>query len=249
MRLSHQVSGQTFDGAEIDTLNSSIVKDYFSRYYLRGGVPQAKLSSPMEHYFAASEGEEELFKLMVEALCNADAEQIVAFTAKELLQALQMLERDWQKMIDVMPAGERREEVRHILAQGFDTPVVPQLWPSLKRVVCFGAGKMREAMRQLKHYIGDLPHNHGYDYLKSAVMGKAVADNSDLFECIKDHCFYEFLPADDDNETPTKVWSELEIGNAYRVVITNHAGLYRYRTNHIICPQEVTPETIRFTIT
>ena len=246
--MSYPVSGQTFDGAEIDTLNSSIVKDYFSRYYLRGGVPQAKLSSPMEHYFAASEGEEELFRLMVEALCNADAEQIVAFTAKELLQAMQMLERDWQKMVDMMPAGERREEVQRILAQGFDTPVVPQLWPSLKRVVCFGAGKIREAMRQLKRYIGDLPHNHGYDYLKSAVMGKAVADNSDLFECIKDHCFYEFLPADDDNGTTTKVWSELEIGKAYRVVITNHAGLYRYRTNHIICPQEVTPETIRFTI-
>ena len=168
----------------------------------------------------------------------------MAFTARELLAVFQTLEALWQNAVALMPVGERRDEVQRILAEGFDSPVAPRLWPSLKRVVCYGVGKMGDPMQQLLRYIGPLPHNHGYDYLKSAVMGKAVADGSDLFECIKGHCFYEFLPADGH----TLLWSELAIGKAYRVVVTNHAGLYRYRTGHIIIPQEITPESIKFSI-
>jgi hypothetical protein len=173
----------------------------------------------------------------------------VAFTAKELLAAFQILETTWKDMVRLMPAGERRDEVQRILSEGFNQPIAQRLWPSLERVVCFGAGKMSDAMQQLRHYIGDMHHNHGYDYLKSAVMGKAVADDSDLFECMKSHCFYEFLPADAAAEKrDTLLWSELEIGKAYRVIVTNHAGLYRYLTSHVIIPQVVSPVTIKFTI-
>ena len=246
---SHPVSAHTNDGAVVDTLNSAIVKDYFAHCHFRNGVSQAQLASPVEHYYASSQSGDDFYDLMVDALLASDAEQLVAFTAKELLAAFQTLEVRWQEMLAQMPACERRDEVQRILSEGFDKPIVPRLWPNLKRVVCFGAGKMSEPMQQLRRYIGSLPHNHGYDYLKSAVMGKAVADGSDLFECIKDHCFYEFLPCDSKtDEGNTLVWSELEIGKAYRVVVTNHAGLYRYRTGHIIVPQEVTPESIKFTI-
>ena len=244
---SHPVSAHTRDGAVVDTLGSAIVKDYFSRVHLKEGIPLATLTSPLERYYSISAAEDDFFDLMTEALSSTDADQLVAFTAKDLLSAMQTLERDWRKMVEQMPAGQRRDEVEHILSCGFDSPVVPQLWPSLQRVVCFGAGKMSEAMGQLRRYIGHLPHNHGYDYLKSAVMGKALADDSDLFECIKEHCFYEFIPVDSASQQ-TLVWSELEMSKAYRVVITNHAGLYRYLTNHIICPQEVTPTSIKFTI-
>lgn len=244
---SHPVTAHTNDGAVVDTMNSAIVKDYFSLCHFRDGLPQAELASPVERYYASSQSEDDFFDLIVDALSARDAEQLVAFTARELLAAMQTLEVLWKDMVRQMPEGERRDEVQRILADGFDSPVAPRLWPSLKRVVCYGAGKMSEPMQQLLRYIGPLPHNHGYDYLKSAVMGKAVADGSDLFECIKGHCFYEFLPADA-AESRTLLWSELAIGKAYRVVVTNHAGLYRYRTGHVIVPQEITPESIKFSI-
>jgi glycosyltransferase involved in cell wall biosynthesis len=246
---SHPVTAHTNDGAVVDTLNSAIVKDYFAHCHFRDGVPQAWLASPVERFYASSQSEDDFYDLMVDALMASDADQLVAFTAKDLLSAMQMLELDWRKLVELMPAGERRDEVQRILSEGFDSPVVPRLWPKVRRVVCYGAGKMRESMQQLRRYIGSLPHNHGYDYLKSAVMGKAVADNSDLFECIKEHCFYEFLPCENAaDESKTLLWSELVFGKSYRVVVTNHAGLYRYRTGHIIVPQEVTPESIKFTI-
>ena len=246
---SHPVTAYTNDGAVVDTLNSAIVKDYFAHCHFRDGVPQTRLASPVERYFASSQSEDDFYDLMVDALSARDAQQLVAFTAKDMLEAFQTLEARWQEMVDAMPAGERRDEVQRILSEGFDKPVVPRLWPNLERVVCFGAGKMSESMQQLRRHIGSLPHNHGYDYLKSAVMGKAVANDSDLFECIKEHCFYEFLPCENAaDKSKTLLWSELEIGKAYRVVVTNHAGLYRYRTGHIIVPQVVTPESIKFTI-
>ena len=246
---SHPVSARTNDGAVVDTLNSAIVKDYFCNVHFRDGIPQALLASPVESYFAETDSEDDFFDLIVDALAERNAQQLVAFTAKELLAAFQILETRWKDMVRLMPAGERRDEVQRILSEGFNQPIAQRLWPSLERVVCFGAGKMSDAMQQLRHYIGDMHHNHGYDYLKSAVMGKAVADNSDLFVCIKNHAFYEFLPVDASaDQDKTRLWSELEIGKAYRVVVTNHSGLYRYRTGHVIIPQEVSPITIKFTI-
>lgn len=244
---SHPVCGHTIDGAVVDTLGSTIVKEYFSRVHLKEGILQATLTSPIECYYASSATDVDYFYLLADALCCTDVEQMVALSAKDLLSALQSLERDWPKMVAEMPAGQRRQDVEHILSQGFASPIVPRLWPSLQRIVCFGAGKMSASLAQLRRYTGSLPHNHGYDYLKSAVMGKAVADDSDLFEYIREHCFYEFIPLDSKSQQ-TLVWSELEIGKAYRVVITNHAGLYRYLTNHVICPQEVTPSSIKFSI-
>lgn len=244
---SHPVCGHTIDGAVVDTLGSTIVKEYFSRVHLKEGILQATLTSPIECYYASSATDVDYFYLLADALCCTDVEQMVALSAKDLLSALQSLERDWPKMVAEMPAGQRRQDVEHILSQGFASPIVPRLWPSLQRIVCFGAGKMSASLAQLRRYTGSLPHNHGYDYLKSAVMGKAVADDSDLFEYIREHCFYEFIPLDSKSQQ-TLVWSELEIGKAYRVVITNHAGLYRFLTNHVICPQEVTPSSIKFSI-
>lgn len=259
LALSHPALMQTNDGAVVDTLNSSVVKDYFCQCHFSGGMPQAVLSSPVERYFSAA-GDDDFFALMTDALSASDAEQLVAFTAKDLLAALNTLEDRWPDMVECMAEGKRRDEVRRVLSAGFDTPIAARLWPGLKRVVCYGAGKMSRSMQQLRRYIGELPHNHGYDFLKTTVMGKAVADDSDIFECMKDNNFFEFLPVDSqagNQQAPasglwagqsTLLWSELEAGKPYQVVVTNSSGLYRYLTGHFICPQRVTPESIQFTI-
>ena len=85
---------------------------------------------------------------------------------------------------------------------------------------------MSQSMQQLRRYTGSLPHNHGYDYLKSAVMGKAVADDSDLFECIKNHSFYEFIPCDpaagEEGRVEPLLWSELQKLKGYRLLVMGY---------------------------
>ena len=56
------------------------------------------------------------------------------------------------------------------------------------------------------------------------------------------------MPIDGDDDAKPLCWSQVEVGKSYFVVVTNHAGLYRYQTNHIIRPREITPESIKFTI-
>ncbi|MBI4860639.1 MAG: GH3 auxin-responsive promoter family protein [Candidatus Riflebacteria bacterium] len=46
--------------------------------------------------------------------------------------------------------------------------------------------------------------------------------------------FYEFLPADDDRIDRPLLGHELETGALYELVLTNHAGLYRYRIHDIV---------------
>ena len=49
-----------------------------------------------------------------------------------------------------------------------------------------------------------------------------------------DSCYYEFIPQDTDDESITLSVDELEIGKEYEIVITNQAGLYRYRCGDVI---------------
>ena len=242
------VKGMTNDGAEIDSLQSAIVKDYFSGFFYKGGVQQAHLTSSVQSYFKQDQSDDDYRDLMVDALATKDIDQIVAFTTDELLTAFKTLESCWPQMVNEIADQNRKKEVETILSEGFEKPVVEKLWPNLKRIVAYGAGEMYESFRTLKRYTGNLPHNHGYDFMKETILGKAVGDDTELFECLQNNNFYELMPIDGDDDAKPLCWSQVEVGKSYFVVVTNHAGLYRYQTSHIIRPREITPESIKFTI-
>lgn len=245
---SKPVIATTNDGAEIDTLNSSIVKDYFSQFLYAGGLQQAGLSSPAGSYFKQDNGEDNYRDLMVDALMVADINRIVSLNTEELLKAFTVLENEWRDMVAAMPDCRRKDEVARILEDGFDKPVAQRLWPELERVVAFGAGEMYESFNALKRYTGGIPHNHGYYFTEETIFGKAVADDSGLFECILDYNVHELLPIADIDGTRPLLWSNCKVGETYFIVVTNHAGLYRYQTDHTVCPREITPDSIKFTI-
>ena len=107
---------------------------------------------------------------------------------------------------------------------------------------------MYESFRDMKRYTGTLPHNHGFDFMTETILGKAVRDDSELFECLPDTNFYELMPIEGETDTKPLCWSQVEVGKSYFVIVTNHAGLYRYQTSHIIRPWVITASSIRFTI-
>lgn len=245
---SMPVISKTNDGAEIDTLPSSIVKDYFSHFFYDGGIQQAEIASPIKTYFKQENVEDDYYDIMFDALENPDINQIVSFNTEELLKAFVTLENNWQKMLSVMPDSDRKSELERIFASGFDVPVAKLVWPKLERVVAFGTGEYYESRNTLKRYTGDIHHNHGFYFTEETIFGKAVADDSDLFECIQNYNMYELqLVSSIDGQKPL-LWSEAITGESYFIVVTNHAGLYRYQTDHIVQPCEITPGAIKFTI-
>ena len=249
---SMPVIGMTNDDAEIDTLYSSIVKDYFQERYLKGGVIQARLTSSVVRYFSQARTEDDYMDIMTEALAHGDdVQQIVAFDTNELLKAFQTLEEHWPMMVEQIPDENRRNEVHQILSHGFDQPVVLRLWPNLERAIAFGTGRFYESgLKLLDHYCGDVTFNNGFYFTAETILGRAVADNSKLYECIQDYNFYELLPAGSKVGEPAGplTWSQAETGKPYYLVVTNHAGLYRYRTEHIITPVNVSADRIQFTV-
>ncbi|GEM_PF-4992437 len=65
----------------------------------------------------------------------------------------------------------------------------------------------------------------GFENIQWIVIAQAIADDSDLFELILENDFFEFMP---DNSEPLLL-SQVSPGTTCEVIVTNRAGLYRYR--------------------
>ena len=138
------------------------------------------------------------------------------------------------------PDPKRAEELRAIFREGFDgeVPVAKKIWPKL----CWGYGMISSTlsvyMDKLRRYIGDLPmHNMGYA-ASEGYMAMPVELNANDYVLLPRSLFYEFLPVDDDLETPEGMTpltlDKLEVGKKYEIIVTNFSGLYRYRILDIV---------------
>lgn len=165
---------------------------------------------------------------------------------------------DIADMFDYMTThrDELTEELRRIDAQRADEverafhseqPLAKALWPNLERIVAFGAGEYYDATAHMKHFTGQIPHNNGYYYTEETIYGRAIADDSDLFETLPSKSFHEYQPLND-SDMATLLSTDTKPGVPYQLVVTNNAGLYRYVTDHIVCIQEKQIDRILFTI-
>ena len=247
LEQSRPIEAVTNDDADIDTLDSLLVKNYFSVSYLKEGKQQARLAAPVESYFDQGDGAA-YRSLVLHSLAHSEVDRIVAFTAERVVSFFDYVAENWPTLLEELPADtQRKQELQAVFEAGFEEPAAAKIWPCLRKVIAFGAGEHYEAFKRMRRYIGDVPYNHGYYFTEETIFGKAVADGSNLFECIRGNDFYELIPLMDDSASPV-CWTKVEQGKPYQLVVTNRAGLYRYVTDHFILPQEVTPQTIRFTI-
>ena len=99
----------------------------------------------------------------------------------------------------------------------------------------------------MKKFTGKIPHNNGCYYTEETIYGRAVADDSDVFETIPSGSFHEYLPMKD-SQAATVLSTGVSPGQLYRLVVTNNAGLYRYVTDHVVCINETLMDKILFTI-
>ena len=131
---------------------------------------------------------------------------------------------------------KRANELRKIFEEGFDTPIIPRLWPKFTWACAIGTGGFVTYAEKFKKYAGD---NIGIDYFVYAasegMFAVCTKMNDPRFSLLADSCFFEFLPADaDDDDNNTLTIDQLEEGKEYEVIITNHGGFYRYRIKDVI---------------
>ena len=237
---------QTNDGCTVETLESQMVKKYMWYYHYARGKRRAEFTMPDDLFFK-TQPREEMGVICHYALLDRDVDQIVALNTRRVADMFDYLTAHRDELLDGLREmdAKRADEVESAFLS--DQPLAKALWPRLERIVAFGLGDCSGATTRMKLFTGDTPHNHGYYYTEETICGKAVADNSDLFETFASNSFHEYLSLKKDT-ADTVLSTETKPGVPYYLVVTNSAGLYRYVTDHIICIQETQMDKILFTI-
>ncbi len=247
------------DRSFLNSVSGMVLSEFFRRERNTLGSSGAKFTSP-ETLMFPPEAMDTIYLRLLFALKCRDVEQIFSPFTWGIVEALTFMETNWQALcndielgritfaLDVpedflrlmngllLPDAARANELREIFREGFDSPTVPRIWPKLKRVIAAGTGSYKIYTRRMKRYLGDIEHDNGFFAASEFFMGRAIG--GDDYELISDVNFYEFMPIAAKSDARPLLISNLQVGHSYEVIVTNRAGLYRYRTGDIIRVKE-----------
>jgi hypothetical protein len=133
------------------------------------------------------------------------------------------------------PQPERAAALRDILHHtGTLTP--RQIWPNLAFLITAKGGTSNFYFQRFADYFGDLPIFGGTYASAEATFGVHWHFDSEGTILAIDNGFFEFIPRDQwQAETPkTLLATEVQVGEFYRVLVTNYAGFYRYDLGDVV---------------
>ena len=226
--FSQPIAKTSFDNNFIERFQNRTAIDFITTSLSANWQNHSNLSIPAIFLSSAEQDiNTKRFLLICRALLSRDVDQIIALNTLEVLTMFTTLEQQWRNFISEIEQydEERAHDLAEVFKQGFDDIAV-RIWPKLKRIVAFGAGKYQFHTATLKRYTKSTTHNHGHLLTIESIIAQAIADDSDLFELYLENDFFEFMP---DNSEPLLL-SEVSPGMPCEVIVTNRAGLYRYRT-------------------
>ncbi|KAK3428563.1 hypothetical protein EUGRSUZ_E00072 [Eucalyptus grandis] len=131
--------------------------------------------------------------------------------------------------------------------------VIPELFPNAKYIYGIMTGSMEPYVKKLRHYAGDLPLLSA-DYGSSegwigANVNPKLPPESASFAVLPNIGYFEFIPlgamteiSGKENESSTLLCvdpkpvglTEVKVGEEYEIIVTNFAGLYRYRLGDVV---------------
>ncbi len=188
-------------------------------------------------------------------------ESVTALTAALVMYLESMfeyLEKNWQQLVDDIEKGtisssvrcpdelrkrllkkckpnpQRAQQLRAQFEQGFDTPIGPRIWPNLAWTSAMRGGSLAVYAEKLKKYCGDLPFNNTGYAASEALMAMPLEMSALDAVLLPKSCLFEFIPVDAPEGTRPLLLDALEVGKEYEVIITNLAGLYRYRMYDVV---------------
>ncbi len=138
-----------------------------------------------------------------------------------------------KKLMPVLrPNPKRAAQLRREFEKGFDDTLLRRLWPHFAVACYIGTSSFAPFTKIARRTTGDLPLDFSIYGASEGLFAAVDEVESQEQLMLPDSCFYEFIPQEDES----KVLSidELEVGKEYEIVITNQAGLYRYRFGDVI---------------
>ena len=239
------------DGTPVGSVTGSVSKRF------RGLFP-VFLTSPDPVLFPEGGMNMNYMKIRF-ALEEPDLVFILSAFMTNIVDMMNYLKNNWEMVVDDIENGtlnkdvcdpdkrdiilpyikahpERAQALRAIFEEGFDTPIMPRIWPGLRWVSAIGTAGFAMYTEKFKQYAGDDIAIDYFVYAASEGMfAAAVEMNDPRFVPLMDSCFFEFLPADAaEDDTQTLTIDQLEDGKEYEIIITNQCGFYRYRIKNVI---------------
>jgi hypothetical protein len=130
------------------------------------------------------------------------------------------------------PNPARAAELRAEFEKGFDETIAKRLWPHLCVISGIGTSTYAPFAELARKYSKDILFDFSIYGATEGLFAACdrIGDGRQLM--LPDSCYYEFIPVDDES----RIFSitELEVGRDYEIVITNQAGLYRYKCGDVI---------------
>ncbi|XP_030468265.1 jasmonoyl--L-amino acid synthetase JAR4-like isoform X2 [Syzygium oleosum] len=131
--------------------------------------------------------------------------------------------------------------------------VIQELFPNAKYIYGIMTGSMEPYVKKLRHYAGDLPllsadYGSSEGWIGANVNPKLPPELAS-FAVLPNIGYFEFIPlremtelSGQDNESSTLLCvdpkpvglTEVKVGEEYEIIVTNFAGLYRYRLGDVV---------------
>ncbi len=133
------------------------------------------------------------------------------------------------------PDPQRAAALSKAFAEGRD--FVRRVWPSLSYASAVITGSFAAYLPNLKQYLGDLPiYTTVYGASETPIALNLDVDKPEQYVLLVGLAYFEFIPLDaiEEDQPQSLSLNELIVGDYYEPVITNWAGLYRYRLGDIV---------------
>lgn len=145
----------------------------------------------------------------------------------------------WREYVErkLPPNPLRAAQLRLLSHETLRESIIKKIWPKVRYVLAIGGKSFAYYTEKMQEYAGDIPI-HPYAYAASeGIFGIAEKmDQTDRYILFPEAGFFEFLPLNKEQmeeKRPLFMW-EINIGERYELVFTNHSGLYRYCMQDVI---------------
>ncbi|XP_055340898.1 uncharacterized protein LOC129589979 [Paramacrobiotus metropolitanus] len=137
------------------------------------------------------------------------------------------------------PDPARADELECEFKKGFDKTLAKRIWPKLELLGCISAGPFLHFTETLQQqYAADIKPFNPWFIGSEGFYGLNLWPNRlpAVYLIWPYNIFYEFIPFENvEEEQPKTVFmDQVKAGEEYELVLTTHAGLYRYRLGDII---------------
>ena len=147
------------------------------------------------------------------------------------------LDKDLRNKLNgyLSPNATRANDIEEEFNKGFKG-IVKRIWPNIMYIATVTGANFSIYDDKVNYYTDYLPiYSTVYGATESTIGINPYIEKI-RYVVIPDTVFYEFIPIKEINkENPkTLLINEINVGESYEIVITNYAGLYRYRLGDVV---------------